>query len=689
MLNKKKISLIIAGISSHIAFADEVSNTNITLDDIQVVATKAKVTQNPNKEVGAQNESATFIPAVTVSAPGDTAHTTPQELNNMAGISIVGGTQTVTQNISIGGLARDNIVVGIDGVNNYFSNSGGNDTRLLPSTFLFKQVSATQTGSDITSGSGDIGGAVNFTTLDPEDLLHGDKLSTQTTVGANSATNGSNGNAALAARTGPVSYLIDIVGTNDNNMQLGNGTTLPYSANSNFQGLAKLNINISDSQSLKLSFLNMQNRGEYPSTIVEATNATNQPANFIFNQSQAMLDYRYNPNNPYVDIKAQVSYQTNNYQVSPIDTNASWYRSPQNITMDTTAIKLNNTTIVARQKLLYGADATNIGGSDAYTSATTLTFPNSTQQLYGVYVQDSWDITSKINLTAGTRYNNYQNQSIGSPSSGGGAFTNQIGLNYRPSNEWLTFIGYSEGFQAPTLSNMYNNGFHEYSSGLGYIYIPNPNLQPEIAHNISSGFRYTSDFTADQKFMLSANAFLNNVSNYVLWTYAGQSGTTNVTQMDNVTSAQLYGYSLALNYVTPWFSLDTNFTATYGSTQSAYLNGKNQLLPAGSALPIPQAKGFLGLSFPINPIDSTIQTTMNYTLTQTETPATVYGTLPGAPGYSIFGLAYNWKPKHHLKGVDATLGVDNIFNENYQNYNGYSLYPALGRNIYAQVGYKY
>lgn len=684
------LSTILFSLSAPV-FADDVANENnsTTLEDIQVVATKNKPLPKSYQNQSPQNESATFVPAVTVAAPEDTAHTTAQELNNMAGISIVGGTQTVTQNISIGGLARDNIVVGIDGVNNYFTNFGGNDTRLLPSPYLFKQVSATQTGSDITIGSGNVGGAVNFTTIDPEDLLHGDKLSTQATLGGNSATEGVNSNAALAARSGRVAYLIDLVGTNDNNMQLGNGTTLPYSANTNFQGLAKITVDISNSQSLKLSFLNMQNHGQYPATIVNSTNATNQPANFDFNQSQTTLDYRYKPNNPYVDIKVQASYQTSNYALNPIYTNSGLNQAPQNITLNTSSIKVNNTTLVAEQKLLYGIEATNISGSDMYSSPTVLNFPTSQQQLYGIYLQDSWDITKKINVTAGTRYNNYQNQSANDGNSGGGLFTSQVGLNYQFLPGWLAYVGYSEGFQAPTLSNLYMSGYHEYSPGNGYIYQANPELKPEIAHNTSAGIKYKTNINDEQSFMLSANAFLNNVSNYVLWTYVGQSGSTNVTQMGNVTQAQLYGYSLAINYTSPWVILDTNFTSTYGSTQSSYYNGSNNLIPAGSALPIPQAKGYVGLGFPIKPIDSLIQTSLNYTLTQTRTPATVYGTLPDAPGYAIVGLAYSWKPKQSLKGIEAMLGVDNIFNQNYQNYNGYTLFPALGRNIYAQASYKY
>lgn len=665
--------------------ADELPG--LTLDDIQVVATKNKSVQNPHSS-SFSPESGNVVPAVTISSPQDTAHTTAYELNDMAGISIVGGNQTVSQNISIGGQTRDNIIVGIDGLNNYFTNFGGNDTRLLPSTYLFKQVTATQTGSDITYGSGNIGGAVNFTTLDPEDLLHGDKLSTIATIGGNSATTGLNANAAIAARTGKVTYLLDIVGTNDNDMQLGNGTTQQYSANQNLQVLAKLGVDISKSQDLKLSFLGMQNQGQYPVTIVNNVNGTNPPANFDFTQSQSMLEYSYNPDNPYINLKAKAAYQTSGYAVSPISGYTAGSRDPQYIEVNTSSLAVQNTTTIIKQKLLYGFEYTNISGSDAYQSQTILNFPTANQQIQGIFLQDSWDITKKINVTAGTRYNSYQSQG-GSDSNSGGLFTNQLGINYKFLPDWLAYAAYTEGFQAPTLSNLYLNGYHEYSQGSGYIYQPNPNLLPEIAHNKTVGINYDTWFTQQQHFTISANAFLNDVSNYIVWTYVGQSGSTNVTQMGNISQAQLYGYALALNYSTKWFTLDTNFTSTYGRTQASYLTGSNNIIPAGAPLPIPQAKGFVGLNFPINPIDSSIQGYVNYTLTQSQTPVTVYGTLPSAPGYTLLGLAYDWEPRQNLKGMHAHLGVDNIFNTYYQNYNGYNLFPALGRNIYAQIGYKY
>ncbi len=686
--NKKNLLATIFCCIFSSGVAEEVKDDlpGLALDEVQVVGTKNNLV-NPYSSA-LLPESGNIIPAVTASSPGDTAHSTSYELNNMAGISILGGSQTVSQNISIGGQARDNIIVGIDGLNNYFSNFGGNDTRLLPSTYLFKQVTATQAGSDITYGSGNIGGAVNFTTIDPEDLLHGDKLSTVATLGGNSATNGSNANAAIAARTGSVTYLLDVVGTNDNNMQLGNGTIQPYSANQNIQALAKLDIDISKSQNLKLSLLTMQNQGQYPVKIVNDVNGTNPPANFNFTQNQSMLEYNYTPDNPYINLKAKLAYKTSGYAVSPISGYTGGYTAAQDIRFDTSSIDVQNTTIVAQQKLLYGLEYNNISGSDGFSSNTSLSFPTANQQIQGIFLQDSWDITKKINITAGTRYNSYQSQG-GSDSNSGGLFTNQLGINYKFLPDWLAYAAYTEGFQAPTLSNLYLSGYYEYNTGAGYIYQANPNLLPEIAHNKTIGIKYDTLFTKQQHFTISANTFLNDVSNYVLWTYAGQNGSTNITQMSNIGQAQLYGYALSLSYSTPWVKFDTNFTSTYGYTQNSYITGSNNIIPAGSALPIPQAKGFVGLDFPIKSIDSSIQTYVNYTLTQTQTPATVYGTLPSAPGYTLFGLAYDWEPRQNLKGVHALFGIDNILNTNYQTYNGYSMFPALGRNIYAQIGYKY
>lgn len=683
-MRKKILSAILFPVTSFI-YADETSpNSNVILNEVQVVADRNKQAKATSSQLTAR-ESGNAIPSLTTAAPMDTVHSTAYELNDLAGVSILGSSQGISQQISIGGLNGSNIYVSIDDLNNYFSSFGHNQTNQLLSPFLFKEVSATQTGSNITYGSGNVGGAVNFTTIDPEDLLQGDKLSTQASVGGNSGTNGSSGSAALAARTGKVSYLLDIVAANNNDMQLGNTGTLPYSANNNYQLLAKVGVDISKSQNLKFSFLGMENQGQYPSTVTNTVTNTNPPSNFLFQQSQSAVDYSYDPNNPLINLKTKLFYQTNVYQSSPIN-NGKGFALPQNISVNTSGLKLQNTTKIVGQNLLYGIDYTNIAGNDAYNSGTILNFPSASQQLYGAYIQDSWDITKEINVTAGTRYNNFQSQS-GSFNNNGGIFTSQGAVNYHFLPDWIAFVGYSEGFKAPTIQELYLGGDHPYAGPSPFLSIlPNPGLQAEVGHNKTVGLKYDTAINDVQHLSASVTGYLNNVSNYILNTYVGNVGPTALNQNINIPNAVLYGYILSAKYTSPWIIVDTNFTSTNGTTQSSYVSPTGQAIGAGTPLPIPQAKGFLGLGFPLPSIDSLLEPTLNYAMNQPMTPPNV----PGVTGYTLLGLMYKWQPRNNsMRGFQVIAGIDNILNENYQTYNGFNVFPGMGRNVYGQVSYRY
>jgi hemoglobin/transferrin/lactoferrin receptor protein len=702
---KNKYPLLIISLSIFNAYAigEKESGVNEEFNEIQVTANKFKRQESaldttessvPKEELAytgmnyayPKEQAGAPIPPIVTGTAADTIHSTTQDLNALPGISILGGNQSMSQNISIGGLNDNNIYVGIDGVNNYLSSDVNNQTNQLLSPYLFKSITASQTGSDITYGSGNLGGAVNFTTLDPEDLLQGDKLSTTSAIGYNSAVNGVNANAALAAKTGNVSYLLDIVGSQANNMQLSNGTTLPYSANNNVQGLAKIMVDISQTQSAKFTFLQMQNQGEYPTVIDTNLKPSNPPANFNFLQNQLTADYRYNPDNPYFDVQLKLYYQTNQSQVSPVN-NGGGFAQSQDITMNTSGIKLQNQTNVALQKLLYGLEYTNIQGQNGAYSSTLMSYPNAGQQLYGLFLQDSWDITKQINITAGSRYNSYQSQS-GNLNNNGSLFTNEVGLNYKFLPDWLAFAGFTQGFSAPTIQQLYLGGDHPFAGPSPFLtFLPNPNLNPQVGNNKTLGIKYDKKLPYDQYLNLSATAYLNNINNYILLSYVEPSAQVAVAQNINIPEAQIYGYILAASYNSPWFGIDTNFTSANGSTQSSYTSPSGNVIGPGSPLPIPQAKGFIGLNFPIKPIDSKIQTSITYTLNQNSIPPG--SAITEVPGYALVGISYAWHPKHAMKNFSVIAGVDNLFNENYVNYNGFNLYPGMARNFYTQATYRY
>ncbi len=683
------IVLIIAN-ATHAVQQNNEQQRVLDLDEIQVLAIKKALPEElKDKAISLPlaSDNDRVLPNLSVQTPSNPVGSTIHALNEMAGVQTIGGNRPISQSVSIGGLTDDRVFVGIDGVNNNLASFGHNQTRLLPNQSLYKQVSASQSGGDITYGNGNLGGAVNFVTLEPSDILNDQNFGGKVAIEGATGDKSGNANLGLALRTKDVSYLFDIVGVRNNNVRLSNGQTLSDSASNQLQYLAKTVWNISQAQTLKLSFLSMQNVGLYPATVNKQTSVTNPSSNFNYFQTQSMLNYRFNPNNPYVDLNFKAYYNENHFSSSPI-TNGNGYALPQDINVNTTGVMFSNNTKVIQQRLLYGGEYNFINGYDGYNSNTSANFPTATQQLYSFYLQDSWDIIPSLNVTIGGRFNGYQSQSS-NLSSDGSFFTKQASISYQVITPLKVYIGYTEGYRIPSIQDLYLGGNHPYSSYVFLRFIPSPNLNPEIGHNKTIGFVYAQDLTDTQKISVSGNVFLNDIDDYILNSNVSliinpPLPPTAVNQNINISKVQIYGFNLSAGYQTNWFDVMTNFTYTRGKTKSAYTNDRGKIIPSGSALPIPQAKGMVALAVPIKMIDSTVQTRFDYALAQNYVP----NNTPKVPGYALLGLSYQWQPRF-AKGLTLSAGVDNIFDQYYQDYDGSTLVPAIGRSIYAQLSYRF
>ncbi|WP_440682974.1 TonB-dependent receptor domain-containing protein [Cysteiniphilum halobium] len=686
--------LVLTSVSQAMYASEESANTKaVDLGEIQVVAVKKALPSTPKKQskdnqINVAPETGSALPNVSVqSSDGvNLTQSTAMQLNAMAGVQMIGGNRPTAQDISMGGLSDNRVFVGIDGINNNLASFGHNHSRQLLSSALYKKVTASQSGSNIAYGNGNLGGAVNFETLDPSDFLGKDKI-VGGQVGLGGATGDYSGdaNAAVAFKTADVSYLIDVLGGRSNNVRLGNGQTLPDSTSNNLEYLLKTVWNISTAQTLKASFLSMQNVGLYPATVNKETSSTNPSSNFNFFQTQSMLDYHLNPDNPYVDVKAKLYYNENHLGSSPT-TNGGGFALPQDVHVNTTGMQLSNVTTVYKQRLYYGAEYSYINGYDGYSSKTSSNFPTANQQLYSAFLQDSWDIIPKLNVTIGGRFNGYRSTS-GNMHNNDTFFTKQASISYKVVDPLKVYVGYTEGYRIPSLQDLYLGGVHPNSGYVFLRFIPNPSLRPERGHNKTIGFVYTQDLAYKQKMRVAGNIFLNDVDDFILNSNIRNDGPpfyTAVNQNINISKAQLYGYNVSAEYQNHWFEVMTNFTYTRGKTKSAYRNENGNTIPAGSALPIPRAKGMVALAVPIRAIDSTVQTRFNYALAQNHVP----NNTPKVPGYALLSLAYQWQP-NFIKGFAVSAGVDNLFDQYYQNYDGSILVPAMGRSIYLQLNYRF
>ncbi|MDC0535438.1 TonB-dependent receptor [Francisellaceae bacterium] len=689
----RSLVLAIAGLASNLANAEEVKSPQSTdLGSIQVVAAKVKAKDDKKVSMAEQKQSTGLsLPALSSSdANPEDGYTTIRKLENMSGVMLQGGARNITQNVVIGGLDGDQVFVSIDGINNQLSffRHGHNSARQLPNPFLYKKVTASAGGTNILYGSGDVGGALNFTTLDPMDIIYGDSwYGAQVTGGAQSGAPGGNvgGAAAFKADEG-FSFLFDVIGEKNNNVRLANGDSLDNSSAQNIQYLAKAVWDVDQHQQFKLSYLAMNNSGSYPTNNNKPESASNPATDFTFNQGQSNLIYGYNPNNPYVDLEVQAFYNFNNIKsnaLTGIDV------PEQNILLTQMGINTRNATTIYEQHLLYGTDYQYLEGKDKADSGQFEQFPDSTQQLYSIFLQDSWDIIDSLNLTIGGRMNGYYSQSQNSSANQGVLFTKQATLTYEIIEKWSVYIGYNEGFRIPNLQELYLSGYHV-GSGTKF-FVANPDLSPEVSHIKTVGTNFAYDISSTQSFNVGGNFFLNNVDNYIVFSDIAAPGDTPPIQRQNVNipDAVLYGFEVNGGYVNEWFEFVTNFTYTRGYSQSDYVNGGGNVIAAGNPLPIPRAKGYISLTFPIEFLQSSFNINSNYAVRQNFVPQG--SAVDPVPGYMLLGIAYTYEPTDMLEGLNVTVGIDNLLNQNYDYYDANNLYfnPAMGRNFYGQATYRF
>ncbi|MFT6835862.1 MAG: hemoglobin/transferrin/lactoferrin receptor protein [Francisellaceae bacterium] len=388
-------------------------------------------------------------------------------------------------------------------------------------------------------------------------------------------------------------------------------------------------------------------------------------------------------------LKFRASYNRSNVESQAITNSTDTVDVlPQNILLTQTGFNTQNASTVYEQHLLYGTDYQYLSGKDLAARGDSEKFPTSTQQLYSVFFQDSWDIIESLNVTVGGRANGYFSEASGQINNGV-LFTKQATVTYKIIEKWSVYVGYNEGFKIPSLQELYYSGL--YAGRTDRLFVANPNLKPEVSQIKTLGTSFTQEVTETQSFTLSGNIFLNNVKNYIILTDVGSgTGPTPVERQSvNIDKALLYGYVVNGLYNTPWFGLATNFTYTRGETQTAYENEKGGSIPSGNPLPIPRAKGMVSVMIPIEVIESDFTTTVNYAIAQNYIPIT--SSASSVPGYTLLGFAYSWHPIGLLGGFNITAGVDNVLNQDYVNYDPNNLYinPAMGRNLYAQATYNF
>ena len=237
------------------------------------------------------------------------------------------------------------------------------------------------------------------------------------------------------------------------------------------------------------------------------------------------------------------------------------------------------------------------------------------------------------------------------------------------SNVQLEFQG-GYGERIPTLNERY--GYYLFNRFDGYDYLGNPDLKKEKSLNVETTVSYFGS-----KFEFQVSPFYQRIQNYITGEVVPELntmtvGAKGVKQNVNVNYANLTGIDLML-LASPLPSMQwiTTVKYTYG------INANNEALPL-----IPPLKAVTSLVYELEKVSiqaewdwSTAQNHVSESFGEQQTPA-----------YTLLSVRAGWKLNSSWQ---INGGIENIFDKNYREHLDWSGVPRPGRNIYANVIYKF
>jgi hemoglobin/transferrin/lactoferrin receptor protein len=435
-------------------------------------------------------------------------------------------------------------------------------------------------------GSGAIGGVVALRTKDVEDILKPGQLwgiQTNGTVG----TNGFDGVGSIfaASRISPNAEII-IGGSlrSQSDYSDGNGTRIVNSGQEVQTALAKATFRPADGHQIKLG-----------ATVYNAewTNGTPPTSSAIRDFQSTNLtttaSYKFKPvSNPLIDFDATVYWNrvevdsTLTALLNPTPTNMGIFGpvgTRTNYLIDTYGFDLNNTSRFEfagmRHALTYGADYFTDDVKNSATAGFGAGYnPRGERTVSGGFVQLKSSYSSWLEVIGAVRYDNYSLDGINAfnntqVSNGGDRFSPKITIGVTPWDGIQPYISYAEGYRAPAVTETLVSGQHPGASIFSrFLFIPNPNLRPEVGKNTEIGINIKRDnlFVAGDKFRLKANLFENHVDDFIdtaFLTISGAPGSAcpiviggfppgplfvNCAQYQNIAEARIRGFELESFY---------------------------------------------------------------------------------------------------------------------------------------------
>lgn len=484
-----------------------------------------------------------------------------------AGATTSRGPRSSGEAPQVRGLDASKIFVKIDGVRQNFQ--GGHSSMLAVDLENLKAVHVLKSGGNVSEG-GSLGGGIKFVSKRPVDILRkNQKTGSEFKYQNNSANNESIHNAKTAFINKVNSGMISLSRKEAGDLGLSDGTTLEHAGYKDMSALGKL----------------YYKRFEFS-------------YEYFLREDDSPLDPSLNPPDSLSDLHANSKTQKDNFRIQYEKKNdlniLTYYNKHRTLKEKKDKFK----TIEERSQVTVGLNVDKIisksnFGVEYYHDKLTsnletddpevLTdkisgFPKAKSNNGALYFSHTIE-SGKIDITPSIRFSNYQISANQEEVNGRSAsyLAKNLYLKYQVSPKLETSIGYSEGFNAPKLTQVYPNGIH--TKGDKFVvadnhFIPNQNLEHELAKNIEVGVKYARQvYSRDDLFEVSLSHYQKNIQNYIAMNridraYEQDSGIIGTTQFINIDRVEIQGDEVELAYAFDIFDFKINYSKIRGKNKT-------------------------------------------------------------------------------------------------------------------------
>ncbi|POA99862.1 TonB-dependent hemoglobin/transferrin/lactoferrin family receptor [Chromobacterium sinusclupearum] len=345
-----------------------------------------------------------------------------------------------------------------------------------------------------------------------------------------------------------------------------------------------------------------------------------------------------------------------------------------------------------KTQYLANGSSNNVIAGETFPSKT---FPDSTSDRIGLFIQDEMKFGNGIALSPSLRWDHYKmttqpDQAYANsggqpvPSFQDGAFSPKLGLSIPFAEHYTGFAQLSSGFRAPPFDDA-NMAF--VNRTYGYQVIANPNLKSETSRGIELGLKGKWD-----SFDFGLTAYANRYRDFIEQQSLGMQGGLLTFQYQNIGRVDIKGAEARAGW---------RFAPGWQTNAAiAYAHGENldDNTPLASVSPL---SAVLGLRYDQASFGG--EALLRAAVRNSRVPAVSSLQNPSAqnqafeaPGYATLDLTAYWKP---AKQTVVRAGVFNVFDRKYwkaADVRGLAAgdatldrYTQPGRNVGASVEYQF